>query len=82
MKLVSHAVVTFGQTITLNLGNFESTRLEVSVSLPVKEDETIDQAFVRASAFVETHLQEQVNQALQVNTEPKKSDKPTRRKNL
>jgi hypothetical protein len=53
--------VTLGYT--LNLGNFQSLRIDVSVTDSKREGENTNDAFERVYAFVETKLQEKVAEA-------------------
>jgi hypothetical protein len=50
---------------TLNLGNFQSLRIDVEVSDNKREGENTDQAFERVYAFVEDKLSSKVNEASQ-----------------
>ena len=53
--------VTLGYT--LNLGNFQSLRIDLGIVESRKDGETIDQAFERVYAFVEDKLSEKVKEA-------------------
>ena len=53
--------VTLGYT--LNLGNFQSLRIDLSVADNKREGENVNEAFERVYAFVETKLAEKVNEA-------------------
>jgi hypothetical protein len=53
--------VTLGYT--LNLGNFQSLRLDLGVSDSRKNGETVDQAFERVYKFVEDKLTSKINEA-------------------
>lgn len=53
--------VTLGYT--LNLGNFQSLRLDLGVVDSRREGETINDAFERVYSFVETKLAEKLNEA-------------------
>ena len=53
--------VTLGYT--LNLGNFQSLRLDLGVVENRKNGETVDQAFERVYKFVEDKLTEKINEA-------------------
>lgn len=53
--------VTLGYT--LNLGNFQSLRLDLAVSDSKREGENVDQAFERVYKFVEDKLAEKINEA-------------------
>ena len=48
---------------TLNLGNFQSLRIDVSVTDNKREGENTNEAFERVYSFVETKLQEKVAEA-------------------
>ena len=53
--------VTLGYT--LNLGNFQSLRIDLGIVESRKDGETIDQAFERVYAFVEQKLTEKIKEA-------------------
>ena len=53
--------VTLGYT--LNLGNFQSLRLDLGVVDNARNGETVDQAFNRVYKFVEDKLTEKVKEA-------------------
>lgn len=53
--------VTLGYT--LNLGNFQSLRLDLGVSDNARNGETVDQAFSRVYKFVEDKLTEKIKEA-------------------
>jgi hypothetical protein len=53
--------VTLGYT--LNLGNFQSLRIDLGVADSRREGETIQEAFDRIYGFVETKLVEKINEA-------------------
>ena len=53
--------VTLGYT--LNLGNFQSLRIDLSVTDNRRDGENINEAFERVYAFVENKLQEKVAEA-------------------
>jgi hypothetical protein len=53
--------VTLGYT--LNLGNFQSLRLDLGVVENRKNGETVDQAFERVYKFVEDKLTSKINEA-------------------
>lgn len=53
--------VTLGYT--LNLGNFESLRVDLGVVDARREGESVDQAFERVYTFVEDKLSEKVKEA-------------------
>ena len=53
--------VTLGYT--LNLGNFQSLRLDLGVTDSAKNGETVDQACERVYKFVEDKLTEKIKEA-------------------
>ena len=53
--------VTLGYT--LNLGNFQSLRLDLGIVDAKREGENINDAFERVYAFVENKLTEKLNEA-------------------
>jgi hypothetical protein len=53
--------VTLGYT--LNLGNFQSLRLDLGVIDNARNGETVDQAFNRVYKFVEDKLTEKIKEA-------------------
>lgn len=53
--------VTLGYT--LNLGNFQSLRLDLGVSDSRRDGENINDAFERVYKFVEDKLAEKINEA-------------------
>jgi hypothetical protein len=55
--------VTVGLGYTLNLGNFQSLRIDVSVADNRREGETINDAFERVYSFVENKLAEKVRES-------------------
>jgi hypothetical protein len=55
--------VTVGLGYTLNLGNFQSLRIDVSVTDNKRDGENTNEAFDRVYSFVEAKLQEKVNEA-------------------
>jgi len=54
--------VTVGLGYTLNLGNFQSLRIDIGVEDSKREGETTSEAFDRIYAFVETKLVEKVKE--------------------
>lgn len=48
---------------TLNLGNFQSLRVDLGVVDNVRNDENVDQAMNRVYDFVESKVIEKVNEA-------------------
>lgn len=59
--------VTLGYT--LNLGNFQSLRLDLGVVDSKREGETTNEAMERVYAFVESKLAEKINEAKSEITE-------------
>ena len=57
--------VTVGLGYTLNLGNFQSLRIDLSVSDSKREGENITDAFERVYAFVEAKLAEKVKESVE-----------------
>ena len=55
--------VTVGLGYTLNLGNFQSLRIDISVTDNKRDGENTNEAFERVYSFVEAKLQEKVNEA-------------------
>jgi hypothetical protein len=55
--------VTVGLGYTLNLGNFQSLRIDISISDGKRDGETTSDAFDRVYSFVETKLGEKVREA-------------------
>lgn len=53
--------VTLGYT--LNLGNFESLRVDLGITDSRRDGETVEQAFERVYSFVEDKLTEKVREA-------------------
>jgi hypothetical protein len=53
--------VTLGYT--LNLGNFQSLRLDLGVVDSTRNEETVDQAFERVYKFVEDKLTAKIKEA-------------------
>jgi len=53
--------VTLGYT--LNLGNFQSLRLDIGVVDSRRDNETVNEAFERVYGFVEAKLAEKINEA-------------------
>ena len=54
---------------TLNLGNFQSLRIDLGVEDSVRQDENVDEAFSRVYDFVEQKLIAKINEAKDENTE-------------
>lgn len=55
--------VKIGLGYTLNLGNFQSLRIDLEVQDNKRDGETTSEAFERVYAFVEAKLTEKVNEA-------------------
>jgi methyl coenzyme M reductase subunit D len=55
--------VTVGLGYTLNLGNFQSLRIDISITDNKRDGENTNEAFDRVYAFVEAKLQEKVTEA-------------------
>jgi hypothetical protein len=55
--------VTVGLGYTLNLGNFQSLRIDLSITDNKREGENTNEAFERVYAFVEKKLTEKVAEA-------------------
>lgn len=55
--------VNVGLGYTLNLGNFQSLRIDLSVGDTRRDGETINDAFERVYGFVESKLIEKINEA-------------------
>lgn len=54
--------VTAGLTYTRNLGNFENVKVNVEVTDAKREGENVNEAFERVYSFVESKLQEKVEE--------------------
>jgi methyl coenzyme M reductase subunit D len=55
--------VTVGLGYTLNLGNFQSLRIDLSVTDNRRDGENINDAFERVYSFVENKLADKVREA-------------------
>lgn len=55
--------VTVGLGYTLNLGNFQSLRIDLSITDSKRDGENINEAFERVYSFVENKLTEKVAEA-------------------
>ena len=55
--------VTVGLGYTINLGNFQSLRIDLSITDSKRDGENIDTAFERVYSFVEAKLGEKVQEA-------------------
>ena len=62
------AKVTIDRSLTINLGNYESARLGVSVTVPCYVED-VDNAYERARIWVEKRVQQEVDSI--------RSDKPS-----
>lgn len=57
----AEAEVSYAAGVTLNVGNYESARIDVSVKLPSgSTDRALGAAFDRAKKFVQDHLDAEV----------------------
>jgi hypothetical protein len=59
----SNAKVTVALGYTLNLGNFQSLRIDLGVEDSERDGENVNDAFNRVYAFVEQKLTEKVKEA-------------------
>jgi len=59
----SNAKVSVALGYTLNLGNFQSLRIDLGVEDSERDGENINEAFDRVYAFVEQKLTEKVKEA-------------------
>lgn len=59
----SDTKVTVSLGYTLNLGNFQSLRIDLGIEDSKKDGENINDAFSRVYAFVEDKLTEKVKEA-------------------
>ena len=57
--------VTVGLGYTLNLGNFQSLRIDISIADNKREGENTNDAFERIYKFVEDKLAEKVKESLE-----------------
>ena len=55
--------VTVGLGYTLNLGNFQSLRIDLSITDNKRDGENTNEAFDRVYTFVEAKLSEKVREA-------------------
>jgi hypothetical protein len=51
--------ITYGETVKVNIGNYESRDIFISLSTDVESSETVDQAIVRARKIIKPHVVEQ-----------------------
>ena len=61
--------VTISLGYTLNLGNFQSLRIDLGVEDSKRDGETISEAFDRVYGFVEDRLITKINEAKEEVTE-------------
>jgi methyl coenzyme M reductase subunit D len=59
--------VTLGYT--MNLGNFQSLRIDIGVEDTVRDGENVKEGFDRVYGFVEEQLVEKINEAKSENEE-------------
>ena len=59
----SQTKVTVSLGYTLNLGNFQSLRIDLGVEDSRRDGETIEDAFNRVYSFTETKLIQKINEA-------------------
>ena len=59
----SNAKVSVALGYTLNLGNFQSLRIDLGIEDSERDGENINEAFNRVYAFVEDKLTEKVKEA-------------------
>jgi hypothetical protein len=59
----SRAKVNVALGYTLNLGNFQSLRIDLGIEDSERDEENISEAFDRVYAFVEEKLTEKVKEA-------------------
>lgn len=59
----SHTRVKVSLGYTLNLGNFQSLRIDIGVEDDRREGETVDEAFSRVYGFTESKLVQKINEA-------------------
>jgi Pyruvate/2-oxoacid:ferredoxin oxidoreductase gamma subunit len=57
--------ITVGLGYTLNLGNFQSLRIDISIADNKREGETANEAFERVYKFVEEKLAEKVRESVE-----------------
>jgi hypothetical protein len=68
-EVVNNAVVNDSTKInvtlgyTLNLGNFQSLRLDLGIVDSRRDGETVNEAFERVYSFVEAKLAEKINES-------------------
>jgi len=70
--------VRYSQGVTLNLGNFESQRIDVGITLPILDDTDPEDALAACVHFVEKELSKQLAEAK--GEAPAKRKTPSRKK--
>lgn len=48
--------------ITKNIGNYESVRIDAGISLEINDEESVDDAYVRAWNAVEAQVDKQISE--------------------
>ena len=74
------AEVRFSQSITINLGNYQATKIDVGVTFPVGPDHNVQETFDLAAQFVEKNLAKQIEESVGENPLPTPSKTPAPRK--
>ena len=69
------AMVEIGYGLTLNIGNYESARIDVRIALPCYVEET-DQAFAFAKKWTEERIQTEVKEIRQIAAGTKTTPQP------
>lgn len=54
--------VTYSFGMKINMGNYQSADFHVGLSTDVKEGETRDKAFARAKKYIDTRVEEEMNE--------------------
>lgn len=58
-----HAQVRFGFGLTINLGNFESARLDVHLTYPsAANPEAVEATFERVKTWVDAKMEQEINE--------------------
>ena len=52
--------VTYGTSNTVNMGNFESVKVNVEVTFDCSEEE-LEETYAKARSFVDSHMQEELD---------------------
>ena len=63
MNMSDKTTVSVTLGYTLNLGNFQSLRVDIGCTDSVRSEETMDQAVDRVYKFVEEHVVSKVDEA-------------------